>query len=457
MRQKTRNAKRKTRNGLRVLTIDVGTSAVKAGYWDGERFARMVRVPMTVKLDGAQAELPVKVALAAVELAGREAMRGQAAPEAVAFDVFSSAVVVTDKAGKATVGAITHQDRRSVESAEEIVAEFGEAWLLKRVGNLPFPGGIGSSTLRWLRKNSTVLKGAGGVGQLSSLLGRHLTGRWVIDPSQACFLGLMEIGTRAWNKEICKFVGVDVGTLPRIEFADEVLGMTLGDISRRWGIRAGTPVVGGFVDTSGAIVNTPMTPGQLVHNAGSTDVLALCVAKARPKANLLTRPVGVGRVFAERWLSVSTIASAGSAIDWARRELFAGVSDLEFARALRRACQSDPGLSPGLRCEPWFAGDRTSLVQKRAEFAGLTLGTTREEMLAAIVAALARESAARYGELAKVQKIGREVLTMGGATEMGAAMHRAWALEGPGRHRFVPMEGEALAGLVRLAEAALAG
>ena len=60
-------------------------------------------------------------------------------------------------------------------------------------------------------------------------------------------------------------------------------------------------------------------PGQLLNVCGSTDVLALLTD--RPKANerLITRAFGIGR----RWMSVSTLAASGSALNWAKDQFFA--------------------------------------------------------------------------------------------------------------------------------------
>jgi sugar (pentulose or hexulose) kinase len=83
----------------------------------------------------------------------------------------------------------------------------------------------------------------------------------------------------------------------------------------------GTPVLAGMVDTSAAMVLAGARVGQLVNVSGSTDVLGLCVSKPVPHERLLTRALGVGK----RWMSVGTIAAAGSALEWARRELFRGL------------------------------------------------------------------------------------------------------------------------------------
>ncbi len=437
---------------MRILAIDVGTSAVKAGYWDGRRLAATSRVELAGMYAGDRAEIAMGKILRAVEAAAREVMAGRGAVEVMAFDAFSSGVVGVDARGKTVFGAVTHQDRRSAAEAQEMAAEVGEKDLLRRAGNLPFAGGIGSSTLRWMRKHERArLSRCAYVGQASSVIGRHLTGRWVIDPSQACFLGLMDIRKRQWDRGLCDLVGVSEAMLPRVEFADEVLGMTLAKVSGRMGVRSGTPVVGGFVDTSAAVLNTPMQAGQLVQASGTTDVLALCVEGARPAGHLLTRPVGVGRVFPERWLSVSTISSAGGAVMWAREVMFGELGDGAFEKVLQGVVKKKEDGELGVVCEPWLAGDRTSLAVKRGSLSGLHLGTTREDILGAIVAGLAKTSAERYAALAQVRKIDRTIYTMGGAKTLAVAMRRGWS----GRHRFVEMQGDGLAGLVKLAERTL--
>ncbi len=177
---------------MRVLAIDVGSSSVKAGYWDGRRFCGRARVGYETHFDGVCAELPAEKVLAAVIRAGREVSASSA--DAVVFCALSSGVVVTDARGKVRVGIITHQDRRSVAESRQLVKRMGSRWLLAHTGNLPYPGGIGSSTLAWIaRHQASALRGTHLVGQLSSLIGRALTGEWTIDPSQAVFLGLWDI------------------------------------------------------------------------------------------------------------------------------------------------------------------------------------------------------------------------------------------------------------------------
>jgi sugar (pentulose or hexulose) kinase len=190
-----------------------------------------------------------------------------------------------------------------------------------------------------------------------------------------------------------------------------------------------------------------MRAGQLAHNAGSTDVLAMCVEKPVPMEGILTRPVGVGRVFAERWLAVRTIAAAGSAVDWARRVLFSELAERAWRRVLAKECGRVMETG-GVSCVPSFAGERAAIEQKvGATFEGVKLATEREDILRGIVRGLAMESGVSYSMLSKLEKPEKVVYEMGGGSALRQAMHGFWA----GKHVFRELEGDSLRGLVELA------
>jgi len=224
------------------------------------------------------------------------------------------------------------------------------------------------------------------------------------------------------------------------------------EVARRWGVRAGVPVVGGFVDTSASILATGMRAGQLVHSVGSTEVMALCVDKPIPEEGILTRPVGVGKVFPERWLAVRTQATAGNALEWARGVMFRELNGRTWGRLLKRVTAEGKEMAAGVRCEATFTGERAAIEQAAgATFSGVRLSTTREELLGAIVRALVPWSAASYGRLARICRPLKRVYVSGGATPLAEAMHRAWSRG----HVFKRVPRDNLQGLVLLVQRAL--
>jgi xylulokinase len=212
--------------------------------------------------------------------------------------------------------------------------------------------------------------------------------------------------------------------------AAAVVGHVTPQGARAFGVTEGTPVLTGIVDTSSAMLLAGAREGQFINNCGSTDVLGLCMSRAAPHERLLTRALGVGR----KWMSVSTIAAAGTALEWTRAQLFADLSPGEYWKLVKKMAREGKNpkrreeMMAGVRFEPYLAGERTSVEQRKAAFCGLTLSTTRQHMLAAVTEALAAASAARLELFAQLgAKLRREVVVTGGAKGgLAELFHRDW-------------------------------
>ncbi len=443
---------------MRILAIDVGSSSIKAGYYKNGKLKSLRHVPVQSHLAGHAAEIPAGNLLASFEEAIRQTTAGRRKLDAIGIDTFSPGLVALDKNNRPLLGCITHQDRRSLRQAGQLEKTIGMQRHLELTGNRPFPGGIASTSLLWVRQNQPELfRRIHRIGQPTTLLVHHLSGQWVIDPSQAAFLGLYDgVKLGGWVAEICAAVGVEAKQLPQIKFADEVAGRVTRAAADRLGLPEGCPVLASLVDTSAAMLATPGHPGQLVHSAGSTDVLALCLPRAKPAPDILTRPLGPGASLPRRWLAVSTIAAGGSTMHWVRANLFADYSAGKFNKLVEQIGE-EPAAVPGDDkdnssasppvFQPYLAGDRTSLEVKTAAFENLTLAATRFDMLRAVVESLAQASRERFNRLRRLHPVRREIFTMGGQAELARIMHRRW----PGRWTFTPLEDEALGGLCRLA------
>ena len=103
-----------------------------------------------------------------------------------------------------------------------------------------------------------------------------------------------------------------------------------------------------------------------------------------------------------------------------------------------------------VRFEPYMAGDRTSVEQRQGAFTGLTLASTRENMLSAMIEALAQASAARLPLLDDGSTpLKRTVVVSGGAADrLDKLMHRDW----PGRWTFKPVTEATMQGLWQLSQ-----
>ncbi len=412
-----------------LLGLDVGSSSVSAGLLRGTRvLAAAPRVFFPTRCDGPRVEVDPDDLLRATRQAIARLGPRVKQVDALALAGMAPAWVAMDRHGRPLTPIVTHQDRRSVAEAHELEERLGQERHLNLCGARPFPGGISSTTWAWYRRHQPArLRRADLVGHLNTFLHRQLTGARVTDPSNASFTGLYQTLTLdGWSAELCANLGVGAALLPEIMDGDCVGGKITAEAARRFGLRAGMPMLAGIVDGSAGMLLAGAEVGRLFNVVGSTDVLALCTDRPRPHPQLLTRALGVRG----KWVQVSTLAAVASSLYWARAQFFPEIAVKDFPALLRRLSRRGPAAAGTVRFAPYLAGDRMSIDQRQGEFSGLTLATTRAQMLAAIIESLTHASAARLPLLqATGTKILRTVAISGGADRLDQLLHRDW----PGR------------------------
>ncbi|MCX7713332.1 MAG: FGGY family carbohydrate kinase [Chthoniobacterales bacterium] len=427
----------------RLLGLDIGSSSVIAGILEGkEVLHESPRVYFRSECEGPKVTVEPDELLSAVKKVIGELGEEVQKVDAIQFAVMCPAWVAMDKDGRPLTPLVTHQDRRSIAEAKELEVRIGEERHLEICGARPVPGGISSTTWAWyLRHEPERLRGVHLVGHLNTFLHRQITGERVIDPSNASFTGLYETLTLGgWSEELCANLGVSKALLPRVLEADVVAGRVTADAARRFGLREGTPVCTGLMDGSAGMLLAGARHGQLFNVVGSTDVLALCTETPKQHPRLLTRALGVGR----KWLAVSTLAAAGSAIYWAREQFFPEMTLEEFAAFVHKLSKEGPSAAGGVTFAPYMAGDRTSVEQRKGAFDGITLATTRTNLLSAIIEGLIRASAERIPLLlATGTKPLETVVVSGGGDRLDKIMQRDW----PGEWKFEAITDATMRGL----------
>lgn len=426
-----------------LLGLDVGSSSVIAGLLRGPKvLAQSPRQFFPTRFNGPRAEVEPDALLKAIRQAIRSLGPKVKEVDAIVPAVMAATWVAMDCHGRALTPIITHQDRRSVAEAQALEERLGQKRHLSLCGSRPFPGGISSTTWAWYLKHEPGrLKRADLVGHISTFILRQMTGARVMDPSNASFTGLYNtLKLNGWSPELCANLGIDGSQLPGILDSDCIAGRITPETARKFGLRNGTPMLAGIIDGSTGMLLAGAKTGQLFNVVGSTDVLALCTEQPRPHPQLLTRALGVRG----KWLQVSTLAAVASSLYWAREQFFPEIPVKEFPALLHRLSREGASAAGTARFEPYLAGERMNIVQRKGAFTGLTLATTRTQMLSAMIESLTQASAARLPLLeATGTRILRTVAISGGADRIDRLMHRDW----PGRWRCQALTEATLRGL----------
>lgn len=399
-----------------TLVLDVGTSSLKAALFD-QNFTVVTqkKVEYAYEADGLNVQIePEKIWQALLDVL--KELKYDDYLENVSLIVpcvFSPALIAMDKDGSPLFPAIIHWDRRSAKQARKAVRLIGKEKFLEITGNIPYPGGISLTSILWLQENrADVFQKTFMFGHMNTFLLKRLTNHWTIDPTNASIAGLYNTTTRrGWCGEIAQEFKIPVQKLPPVIPSLEVAGKITPEASKVTGIPSGVPVLMGSNDTSAAAVGAGLLEnGKVLNISGSSEIITICLDKPMPDERyyLRTHP------FPDLWLMYD-IVIGGFAFEWFRTQFCREMSPEEFYNTYLKKVLEDER-----RCRakfiPYLAGDRTSLKQKKGSFSQLTLDTTREECLQALVKGITGRMQKTLSMMAKRTKLHSTMVFTGGAS-----------------------------------------
>jgi xylulokinase len=399
---------------MKILALDVGTSSVKSAVLDQVRAAPLGPVEHaaydTDHPTPDAAEVPTERLWQAVVAAARGAAGGRSDLAGVGLSCLTPALVLLDGADRPLGPIWNHLDRRSRPAARDVWERVGPEFLAT-TGNRPLPGGISVLCYRQQVSGDPDLPSrVRSYLHLNGWLALRLTGARAFDPGNASFSGLFGTLTdQKWSSRWCDFFGVDPAWLPVVVCGRTTIGTLRPAAAAEMGLPAGLPVKLGTADTSSAILAAGMDKGDLLHEVGTTQVLAALTDSPVPDARRLTRLLGVGSAF----VHVTHNPVGGGALDWLRHLCFRDVPENDYYHRLMEEALARPTevvLDP-----PFLGGDRLEIEAHRAAFRELTLSTDHLDLLAALLAAMRTQHRQALAALGQGDRFRRVFLTGGGA------------------------------------------
>jgi xylulokinase len=400
---------------MHVLALDVGTSSVKAAVLDtagGIPAGPVAHVPYALDHPTPDAaEVPPERLWDAVAAAAREAAWSGGAVEAVGLSTLMPALVLLNRAGQPLGPIWTHLDRRARPVARQVWAAVGQEFL-RTVGNRPLPGGITALCYKQqLNQDPYLHHRTKSYLHLNGWLAFHMTGERAFDRGNACYTGLYgTLTNQVWSPRWCEYFEVDPEWLPPVVSGDTTVGTLRPGVAAELGVPAGLPVKIGTADTTCAMLAAGMRHGDLLHEVGTTQVLAVLTANPQPSTQHLTRQLGVGDTF----MLCAHNPVGGAALDWMRSLCFRDLTDdrqfYEEAIPAARGRATRVTLDP-----PFLGGDRLEIEATRAAFRDLTLAADRLDLLAALLHAMQRGHRNAVAALGVGDRFQRVFLSGGGA------------------------------------------
>lgn len=435
-----------------ILAIDVGTQSLKACIVDRELSIlerAQVSYSPQVKSNN-RVEIDAEVLWRAfIDACSRLKRRQQV--DTLSFSTLCPSLLPMDSQGGPLYPVILHLDRRSYPQAVWILEQVGEERLLQSAGNLPIPGGISSTSLLWLKEHEPAIYGRRDVifGHVVTFFMKRLTGRFVIDPSNASFTGLYNtVAYTDWDPGLLQATEVARDKLPDVVMSTTVVGKLRQPVARATGLTPYLPVVIGANDTTCATVGAGVTqPGMLMNTSGTVEIMVLCLDRPLVSKKHLLRT----HAYPGRWLAMRTVGAGGASVEWFRNTFCKEMSKTEFYNHYLTDVLSSPGRSRA-RFHPFLSGDRHRIQQKTGSFTRLTLNTTREDCLLALADGIVSFQIEGLREWQKSVSLDNHIYHVGGGASESYTGYKQNMLED---FKFIQLGETAVIGAARLAMDAL--
>lgn len=392
------------------LTLDVGTTAVKAGLFTQTLEAVAFRIreyelltpaPDRVELD---AETYWHNACAAVRDVLADASAAPADVLTVTCATQGETLIPVDERGAPLHRAVVWLDGRAREEAAWISQRVDRLALYRRTGLPEVNGFTPLAKLLWFQNHMPELYArAHRFLLLEDYLLHRLTGRFMSNPALLCTTGYLDIQTGALWADMLALCGLDAGKIPQVLPSGQVVGPLTAEAAAALGLTQGTLATTGAMDQVASAIGSGNVQGGIVtETTGTCQAIAATVdAGVFPAWSPVTY---YSHAVEGKLLKIVINQTAGIAYKWFRNEFcpdLAAQGGDAYAR-MNELAGREPALSRGVTFFPHMTGMQFPVVDEgaRGVFFGAGLDATRGCFIRAImegVGYMLRESLSLMG------------------------------------------------------------
>ncbi|MBE3581072.1 MAG: hypothetical protein IMW96_05480 [Thermoanaerobacteraceae bacterium] len=367
--------------GKYLLGVDVGGSGCKVSLYDreGRPVAASYRETPLAFRGGGLVEADPQEWWESCLLGIKEVL-SRCSGEVAGIGVSgTNATLVVDQRGEPLYPAIMQLDLRSVKMAEEIEQRIGFTKVFEITGNRIAAGTFSLPAILWMRRNISALEAEKHTFLVpTGFIVFKLTGRRTVDYSRAATMLLFDYRQKCWDAQLMGDLGISLEELPEIHPPWEVVGGVRPEVAEQTGLKAGTPVVAGCMDTVAAMLGAGIAAkAQTLITLGTVGRVSAVTDEGKWRPEFLNCHHGVE----DTWLSIALINTAGACLRW-YRDLVGG----DYGALNEEAAAVEAGRE-GLIFLPYLGGEKSPIwdVQARGIFFGLRLHHTRAHLYRAVL------------------------------------------------------------------------
>lgn len=295
---------------------------------------------------------------------------------AIAFSTQGGSLVLTDENGMNKGMAISWMDTRGKTEGLDKEA------LLRKTG-WGADGNLVLCQLRRMRDEAPdIFNDACKVLTTADYLAMRLTGRAVIDSTNAAMTQLADYRKGMWDAELCSEAGIDEKMLPELLSAGEIIGPLTEKALADTGLTGKVLLINGAHDQyAGALGAGAVRAGDVICSTGTTWVVMPVTDK--PAESLCYHP---GRhVIPGLYGAIATMVTGGVCMDWVLNIL--GLDYDTANKLVSETCYTDVMFMPFLSGRYYPESD----LSIRGSFCGLSLSHKKGDIIRAVMEGLALE------------------------------------------------------------------
>lgn len=306
------------------------------------------------------------------------------------------AMLPLDKEGNPLCMAHIWMDRRAVEETSWMEHEYGRERIRKEFGAYADPY-YQITNIIWYKKHLPELfEKTRYIVKANTYLNYRLTGQIALDECQAEMTLCYDIRNKCWSDGLSKAIGIPLKELmPPVAKAHKVLGAVTKKAAEETGLKEGTPVLVGGVDSAMALLEIGLNKQGEAAEITGTSSNNFFAGRSQPSddSRLLTF-TPIVETDEVPFLLFGPTNSSGDTLRWFRRVMGeeqerarmeaqnkGSIYDVyeEMVHSAQAGCK-------GLFFYPYIMGERAPLWSNsiRAMYLGATALTTREDMLRAV-------------------------------------------------------------------------
>lgn len=378
-----------------LLGIDIGTTGCKSTVYDfeGKKIAGDYREYFLKYPQPGWAEIDADTWWeAVVETIRGVSSKGIDLSEIQGIGIScTNSIMPVDREGNPLRRAIMQIDQRTGKEIDWLKGNIGEEQIFKVTGNRIAPGTFSAPVILWIKENEPEIYNRTFKFLVpTGYIVQKLTGNFTIDPSRASTTMLFDITKQEWDPDLTREMGVTIDKLPEIIPSYEIAGSVTEEASMITGLKSGTPVVTGCMDTVAAALGSgTVKNGDVFSILGTVGRLGICIDKPEFDNRFVNCCHGVPGT----WLSMAAINGTGSSYRWFRdnfgqlESILANETGENSYEILNREAKKSPAGSRGVIYLPYLAAERSPIWDSDvcAAFIGLNISHKRADVIRSVL------------------------------------------------------------------------